>query len=314
MLKQVAKWLPNHIWVFEIVAIAMVAYFLANATGEIFVSKLISKFPLSERGTLNRLHRHVRRPSSRKPNVVSGEPILRRNIFDSRVGPIDRHADEKVEVEPELPKETTLAPCLQTGLRLLATVVSDENEALSFATISEGNKKRWYQVGDTIGEREIAGISWRYLLLEGPNDYCYIDIFGDENFIQKKPKGRRARARWLADLKKEVKVVGKNQRVADRHVVNQIMSNPTAFIRNLGARPRRVGGRVVGYQLRRVHKRSPMTLLGLQRKDVVRQINGIDIKSKNDLQKAYQQLRSSSEVRFAITRRGKPVNLSVSIQ
>lgn len=313
-MKQIATWLSSHFWLFEVITVAAVAYFLANAAGQLLVDRLVSHFPMPQQDTLHRLHRRTPDRPRRKAAPITGEPILQRNIFDSKVGPIDRHGTDEKEPEPEPPKETTLAPCLQMGLRLLATVVSEEREDWSFATIAEGNKKSWHRVGDTIGEREIAWISWRYLLLEGPRDYCYIDIFGDENFIQKKPRGRRARARWLADLKKQVQVLGANERVAGRHAVNQILANPVKLVKRLGARPRKIGGRVVGFQLRRMPPRSPMTLLGLQRQDILRQINGIAITSQTDIQKAFQKVRSARELRFSITRKGRPVDLSVRIQ
>ena len=91
-MKQVATWLSSHFWLFEVVTVVTVAYFLANAAGQVLVDELVAHFPMTQKVPLHRLYRRPSDNPQSKATPVTGEPILLRNIFDSKVGPIDRHA------------------------------------------------------------------------------------------------------------------------------------------------------------------------------------------------------------------------------
>jgi general secretion pathway protein C len=317
MLKRTLKWINDNFWVVEITTLASMAFFLAEGTGELVVSELVSSFPVVAQASIDSPIMKIRQRRDRPFGRTSGDPVLRRNLFDSATGPIDRHAvDEKEQVEIGETKDTAPIPCTQDNVRLLATVVSEDND-WSFASLSEGESKSFLRIGDRIGEREVAWISWRYLLLEGQEDFCYIDIFGEENLVTRKA-GKRPKlgssATKKSELKKHVKVVGKNERVVDRQLVNQVMANPAQFTKKVRFRPKRRKGKIIGYQLRRMRRDSPLSLLGLKRRDVIREINGIELTSTNKVLEAYQHLRTSDELRFSVTRRGNPTELKIRIQ
>lgn len=303
-------------WIFNLLTLAAVAYFLANGVGELVAAKLLASLPV------------VKSPPPRRPNlrrtrgqraaeVPTGRAILARNIFDSTVGPIDPDGpDETAEAEEDDDFRTELIPCDDRELKLLATVVSDTNEQWSFASLAEGKETHLHRTGEQIGDRTIAEITWKYVFFEEEDGYCYLDMFSDTNLDKLKSKrGRKKkRSRIKSRLKKGIKVIGKNKRLVKRGLVKEVMANPTRFTQNVRFRPRKRKGKVVGYQVRRMRRNSPLALLGLKKRDVIKKINGVPLTNMDKVFKAYQDLGSANEIRFAIKRRGKPMNLEVRIQ
>jgi hypothetical protein len=211
-------------------------------------------------------------------------------------------------------------PCDNTKVRLLATVVSEEVPEWSFASVIENGEKSLRRIGDQAGQRVVSWISWKYLFLEGEEDYCYVDLFSEENISPPKKRKKRRRSRpsrraaRREELKKGVKVVSKNERIVDRELVDKMINNPNRLMRGLRFRPYRKRGEVVGYKLRRLSSRSPLSLLGAKKGDVIKEINGVEITSVDKALLAYQKLNSTDDFVFSISRRGKPMELKISIQ
>lgn len=107
--------------------------------------------------------------------------VLDRNIFDSTVGsllhaptPDDSHdpdSNEKLNLNQ-------LSPCQGfEDTRLEATIADESNPAASFATINQSGNASNLSIGDEISNRKIVAITWRYVILQGSSDFCYLDLF-----------------------------------------------------------------------------------------------------------------------------------------
>jgi general secretion pathway protein C len=102
--------------------------------------------------------------------------------------------------------------------------------------------------------------------------------------------------------------------VVERSLINELLANPTNFVKTVRVRPQREGGKVVGYKLRRFQANSPLAALGAQKGDVIQAVNGVDLTSMDKALGAFQSLRSANDLNFSITRAGKPMDLKVSIR
>jgi general secretion pathway protein C len=306
----------KHFWIVNLITLALVAYFLASGTSELIAASLMGSLPSPYESPVQGLKK-LRPPRRKKIERKSGRAILERNIFDSTVGPIDPDGrpDEPAKEDPDEPDE--LSPCDESNLKLLATVVSDSDDRWSFASLSEGQETRLHRVGDKVGDQTVAGITWRYLFLEEESDLCFLDLFGESNLAKHgtktSPQGRK-RSRTNGRLQKGVKILGNNERVVDRQIVNEVMANPTKFSKNVRFRPERKNGRIIGYKLRRMRRGGPLSLLGLKRRDVIKEINGVALTSMDKVIKAYQGLSSADEIRFSVNRKGRPLELKVRVQ
>ena len=305
------KALTKYFWIINLLAIAAIAFLTASGTSELLASTVSGMLPpvddiASIPGTVKQ-----RRTTANQFSRRDGTDILRRNIFDSVTGPI--MAVEMDDSAPQISMEGDLpiVPCPGGGQKLLSTIASPDNPEFSFATIQSGKETDLYRIGDEIEDRVVSGITWRYILLRGSSDECYIDLFGDQKDVKKAPRRAKASA---DDIASAIHVDGPNERTVERSVVDQALANPTQFARSVRVRPYKKNGEVVGFRLRRIKAGSPIELLGAQKGDIIHSVNGVELNSVDQALAAYQSMRSDDKLTFSITRKGKPVDLNINIR
>ncbi|HUT78127.1 MAG TPA: type II secretion system protein GspC [Polyangia bacterium] len=308
------KALTKYFWILNLVTLALVAYLLAGGTSQLAAAGLSDLLPAHEAGQQSGPALPVGPVSLRARN---GGAILDRNIFDSIIGPIrpgglDGETDDGAPLaltDGDLP----MVPCPDGRYALLAAVASSTTPEWSFATVSVDRQTNLYRIGDRIGEREVSGISWRYLFLRGTADECYVDMFGDAT--SEKPRTKPMSLAAAGDeLSKGIQVDGPNERTVDRALVDAALANPAQFARSVRVRPYKKDGEVTGFRLRRIQKGSPLEMLGAQQGDIIHAVNGVNLTSVDQALSAYQNLRSDSKLTFSITRQGKPQNLNINIK
>jgi len=306
------KALTKYFWIFNLTAIAAVAFLAASGTSELLASTLSEVLPEPADPTAAAASKRSRRASSSKYSKRDGTDILRRNIFDSVTGPIIPIEEEEIAGAISMDGELPIVPCPAGDLKLLSTIASPKSPEFSFATIQSGKETDLYRIGDEVGERVLSGVTWRYILLRGTSDECYIDLFGDQQDVKKQP--RRTARKGDEDIKSGIHVDGPNERTVERSVVDQALANPTKFARSVRVRPYKKNGEVVGFRLRRVKKGSPIEMLGAQKGDVIHSVNGVDLTSVDTALAAYQSMRSENRLVFSVTRKGKPMDLTINIR
>lgn len=309
------KILTKYFWVFNGIVLALIAFFLAQGTGEIVASELSDVLPADgAQTTPMRQSRTSFKPAFWTP--PDGTPILKRNIFDSVQGPLDGSAETAIEDAPVSPTgDLPLVPCSPGKVQLMATVASKEDIMWSFASITEGGTMRLCRMGDEVDGRIVSGITWRYLFLRGTTDECYVDIFGEEGVSV--PAQRVAGAPGEGgneELSNSIQKVSDTEHVVDRGLVDKLLADPTQFIRSVRVRPVKQNGETVGFKLRRFQPDSPLAMLGAQKGDIIHAVNGMQLTSVDKALAAYQGLRSAGDLTFSITRNGQPMELSVRIR
>jgi general secretion pathway protein C len=307
------KFLSRYSWTLNLAALAAIAFFSAQGVGEIVASSASEMLPGDAAQTTAvavRAHRAPRHAAARP----DGTPILERNIFDSLVGPVLPGAEEEVEAQPVGDGELPLVPCPAGNLKLLSTVASSNNAAWSFATVKNGQAAELYRVGDQLDGRTVVAISWRYMLLRGTSDDCYLDLYGEEGSLTRAQPARQSGAPSDPSIASGIEVNGENERTVQRSLVDEALANPTKFARSVRVRPYTENGENKGFRLRKIEKGSPLELLGAQRGDIIHSVNGTELNSVDKALAMYQSLRNENRLTFSITRRGKPMDLVINIR
>lgn len=317
------KFLIKYFWIFNIVVVAAVAYLLAAGVGEIAVTQIEGLLPKVE--TAKKTAKTKLRPTlNRSTAVPTGDAILLRNIFDSITGPVSRYSEVE-SPEDELTEPTVnadglpIVPCTLGNIRIISTVASRDDAEWSFATVdSGGGNIRMYRMGDELAGRTVSGVTWRYMFLRGNADECYVDMFPDPNAPAPIPQKSEASAGPVppppAGADSRIQKISDTEAVVERSLINELLANPANFVKSVRVRPQREGGKVVGYKLRRFQANSPLAALGAQKGDVIQAVNGVDLTSMDKALGAFQSLRSANDLKFSITRAGKPMDINVSIR
>lgn len=323
--------LTKYFWCVHLLGLIVIAFFFARGTGMIIAAELQS---LAEEHIkpVEKRRAPLRTERKRSLNVQKkdGLPILARNIFDSKTGPIDPQAEDKLRqaleeglAEKDDDSPLPLVPCAkepQNDVKLLATVASRKQEAWAFASISRAGKSMLCRVGDDVGSRVVSGITWRYLFLKGEEDECYIDLFSEQNIAYKRhrPKKQTAqnsrRVRNKSKAIEGIRSISETKKVVDRSYLEKTIANPTALMRSVRIRPFKREGEMQGYKLRRFRSNSPLAALGAKKGDIIQAVNGKKLTSIDSALAAYQALRNESNITFSILRRGKPMEIDIAIE
>jgi general secretion pathway protein C len=92
-----------------------------------------------------------------------------------------------------------------------------------------------------------------------------------------------------------------------------VLNNINQLMQQAKVRPYFKDGKPSGLLLTHIRQNSIFTELGLQSGDVVKGVNGKEIKSVDDALEFYKNLRNSSSVQLEIERRGQTKSLSYDI-
>ncbi len=319
MRERIAKGL----WILNVTVLAAVAYFLASGTGDLLASELASELPRLETAILDNPPQNKSRATMRaRRSSPNGTPILERNLFDSETGPIIPGAapsEQLSEQGTSDPGELPVIPCAEAGdvdVRLEATIVSPGSPRWSFASVEENRESRLCRVGDTVSDRTVAEIGWSLLFLRGDEDVCYLGLFDEPEDKSGKRRRHRRHSGKLSrkDIRSGIEKAGPNKRIIDREVFRRVLANPSKFVRSVRVRPYKRNGEVKGFRLRRVKRRSPLKMLGARKGDIVHSVNGRPLDSVNSALALYNSLKSQDDFVFSITRKGKPMELEVSVR
>lgn len=297
--------------------LALMAWFVASGTSVLLAAELEDQLSVERASPPRRARRHP--PRRKVAKITDGEPILRRNIFDSRTGPILPAADED-PFELDIPRDDLpIVPCADlsdVSAVLEATVADPDRPGWSFASVRDGKESRLLRHGDELGDRRVADITWRYLLLEGDMDSCYLDLFSGKDAKKRVKKRRKGKAKRLTrvQMRQAIKKAGPHKRIVERGAFEQALANPTRFMRGIRVRPHKRGGEIDGFRLRRVRRKSVFETLGARRGDIVHAVNGKPLTSVESALAAYQELRTANGFEFQITRKGKPITMEIDIR
>lgn len=258
---------------------------------------------------------NVRSTDSKNQNKASQinlDAIKALNIFGqhNQKAPV-----KKVEVQD--------AP--QTKLRLtLSGVVASDIDEIAAAVIENNGKQETYGVGDTIdgtravlekvfNDRVLIKQSGRVetLMLDG---FKYSKNVSTPKRIEKSTvKSNNRNKNNVASNRVLDQRNNRNLTNSARQLKEDFAQDPGKITDYLKISPKRVAGRIVGYQLMPGKNAEFFKISGLKSGDVATQMNGLDLTNPAQAAQALQALRQESEVSLLLDRNGEMTEILFSI-
>jgi hypothetical protein len=109
-------------------------------------------------------------------------------------------------------------------------------------------------------------------------------------------------------------------KIDDTHVevtkafIDAVLANPMAAAKGARVVPAVKDGKPDGFKLYAIRPSSFYAKLGFQNGDTLNRINGMELTSADKALEVYTKLREASKLSIDITRRGKPVTLTITIK
>lgn len=269
---------------------------------------------------------------------LTARPIHERNPFDSETGPLlpDPAAADPVRKEPAFPDDPLSVPACPGVTVFILTESTDP--LWSFAAVQGQGEQGPHlrRVGDRIGDKKVAYIGYNpattspTIWLEG-DTLCQSALFGDEAIAAAKPaaapankegeddgddeKGSKRSSRAIdPDIKSKIKKISDTEFEIDRSAVEKILEDQAQLMRSARIVPEQKDGKTIGVRLFGVRPDTLLGTLGLKNGDRLEQINGFDMGSPEKALEAYARLRTASNLKIKINRRGQPTTIDFKIK
>jgi hypothetical protein len=291
------------LWLGHLLTIALCAFFAAKSVGHYAAAQLPISAPVVRSGPVP--------PQDPPPTPREIEPILERNIFCSSC-----ERTSLAEAAPLATDPATAAgrPLVRTTLaiKLIATVISEENPDLSFAYILDTStqRTRQYGIGSALpGGARITEIAERVVLLLNGGQPEYLELEAESAVGARPPEEHAVSFRTpeplagLEGVAQGIHRVGGNRYEIDRSVVDQLFSNASLFSMSSRVATATIDGRPDGAKIFPGVGSLP-TLLGFFSGDTIKTVNGQAVTSDKLGEEIFSRLRQNGSITLSFDRHG----------
>jgi len=300
--------IKKYLWVVNLIGVMFCAYFLAKMVSVFIADKLI----LERKFTLSSLASEAP-PIKTIASFDQFKIILDRNIFDSKEVPI-------VASPEEIPTETPNldGPAVKSTLnvKLLSTFsVGNGSDQRSTATVQPPGSggADVYTVAD---EKQFApGVKITKILPDriefingGRLEYIEIERLAATGVSTGSPLSKLD-----AGGKPGVSKQTEGKFVVDQAELDNALSNLDKIFTEVRAVPNFVAGKPAGIKLLSMTPTSLFAKLGLQRGDVIEQINGVELDMKRGFE-IFTQLKGEKAIKINLIRGGQKQTLDYEIR
>jgi general secretion pathway protein C len=247
--------------------------------------------------------------------------VLQNNIFDAGSRSETARMNLAADTAGVGGGDGTPVSATRADLRLIGTVVAGEE---SLALLENDREMNLYRLGaevpgggvlEEIQRTEVTirnrDQSRSTLVLHEP------DTAASANRPSLVPDNRgasSARSRLSRVASGGVREVGENRWVISQNVVDTVRENFAAQLRLAQMQPRLVDGKTDGFLVQRIYPQSILAQMGLQRGDVVIDVNNIRLDSPEKALQIFQQLREARRVTVSVERNGQPQSFVYEIE
>jgi general secretion pathway protein C len=314
------------------VTLVLCALFLAQGTTSLLAARWL---PMTTDANGDGAGKAGSRPTPK--DATSFEDILKRNMFDSVLGPMWPPPEPEPTEPPEGEGEdqgtveldpSVLPPPCASEIRLIASVYSERRPEWSFASIATGaGQPLLYRLGNVVQNHELTEIFPRAIYMKPTGgSTCSCTLFvppaakGVPAVAQvTETEGEKAPLAPIAGLSSEelaagIEKVGESEFNIQRTLVDKVLAAQGELMRAARVVPHEQGGKVVGVKLYGIRRASLLGEIGLQNGDMLSTINGFDMASPDTALEAYAKLRSAENLTVMVQRRGRNVNLQYHIR
>ena len=229
--------------------------------------------------------------------------ILQNHIFDV-------NSRSATATMTPLSKEETVAAVPRAELKLFGTVVAAERSKVLLQVNSE---LKLYHLGDQLPDDGTIE-----KILRNQVQIRYRDQSLTTLLLQEKTPSSPAAASPVTaatkDTAGDIRSVGENRWLISRDTGESVRQNFAAQMRFVQMQPRMVAGKTDGFLIQRIDSQSILAKLGLQRGDVIIDVNNTKLDSPEKALQIVQQLREARQITLAVERNSQPLSFSYEIQ
>ncbi len=248
--------------------------------------------------------------------------ILQKNIFDTN----NRFSSARMNLARMTADGEESASPTRADIKLFGTVVAGEN---SQALLQVDRDLQLYHLGEQVAgggtveeiQRNQVKIRNRDRSLTTLTLYEQAPLETDTRPSAEVPASGEVRSS-LAKIEASrdsgteggIREVGENRWVVSRELVESVRENFSPQLRLVQMQPRLVDGKTDGFLVQRINPRSLLAKMGLQRGDVVIDVNNIKLDSPEKALMIFQQLREARQIGLSIERNGTPMTFAYEIE
>jgi len=225
--------------------------------------------------------------------------ILERNLFAIKT---DESARGK---EGDLLANLDKLALTSLNCTLIGTVINETGPSWAVIRDNQSKREEKVSVGSMFGEAKVVLILRNKVVLNlnGKDELLVMGI-------------ERIRAERLAQEKagkEQTPGEGSTYKVS-KEFVRDSMNDLAKIMSTVRVRPYVKDGKPQGFQISRLKEGSLLKTMGFQDEDIIRSINGQDIRSPEDAMKLYNTLKDSSFFNITIVRNNQPMTLNYKVR
>lgn len=209
--------------------------------------------------------------------------------------------EEETGAKAEPVRETTLDLALKG-------IIATQGEGPKLAVIAPGGgEEKIYRPGDKVkGRAEILRIEERRVILlrNGVTEALKLKV----------PEGVSQRRMTDTGTETGIRQIGENKRVVSKDTLKKKLDNLPKLLRQAKAVPASRDGRKIGFRVVNIQEGSVFEDLGVEKGDVIQQVNGRRIRTPRQAMEAYRELQGGQQFRLKVLRDGKSETLTYAVE
>jgi general secretion pathway protein C len=230
------------------------------------------------------------------------QPILSRDLFKTSATPLAAAAKQEVNLDDM--EQTKL------NLKLWGTVTGSEEQAYAVIEDTQTRRQNLYRVGDSIQNAIVKMIRRAKVVLqvEGRDEVLAMEEI-------KQGGGQRVSRPVSARSSRRSEDNIRTQRVSMRRsMINEAINDVTKLMTQVKIQPHMEEGQPDGLAISNIKPNSIFRRMGLRNGDVLKKVEGQDIRTVDDALRLYDSMKSADSVSVVIERRGSLRNIDYTIR
>jgi general secretion pathway protein C len=226
--------------------------------------------------------------------------IITRNLFNSK-----NEIPEDLLIT-SVPGEATRVSTLDVEL-VGTIVVNDPSRSVAAISLKALKKVDPFLIGDVVLSKvSVYSIARRKVVFKDltSGELEYIEMKGDDY----------ATGAPVSAVPAGVKQLGEGKLLLDKSELNRSLTDINSLLSQARAVPNFENGVISGFKLFDVQPGSLYQKLGAQNGDIIKSVNGVDIKDPATAMGMFQKIQTTNKLDFVINRGGETKNYSVEIR
>lgn len=292
----------------------VLAYFILVSLAAYFISTLFlfyTKLKLADYSSVGQMTMTlpVEKPLN-KPPLDHFKTIWERNLFAVAV-------DEEKAVEPKklLSKIDELS-LTSLNCTLMGTIIEENGESWAIIQDNQTKNQGRYSIGSLVSGAKVVMILRNKVVLniDGRDELL---VMGIEKLRSSAPDAERTASepgKQAARPASSTPRADTATQTISRDLIQDNINNMAQMMSKVRVMPYMKDGKPEGFRVSQIKEDSLFKSMGFQNGDVIRNINGQDILSAEDMMKAYNSLKDSSSFSITILRNNQPKTLNLRVR